>query len=50
MGCSNHKVISLSDVFGKIYAEILVDRASKVTEGFIKNEQGGFRTRRGFVD
>ena len=34
----------------KIYAEILVDRARKVTEGFIDEEEGGFRAGRGCVD
>ena len=34
----------------KIYAEILVDRARKVTEGFIDEEEGVFRAGRECVD
>ena len=37
--CSNYIVISLLSVVGKIYAGILVDRVSKVTEGLIDDEQ-----------
>ena len=39
-GCSNYRGFSLS-VVGKIYAEILVDSASKVVEGFIDDESKG---------
>ena len=35
---------------GKIYAEILVDRVPRVTEGLIDDEQGGFRAESGCVD
>ena len=35
---------------GKIYAGILVNIVRKVTEGFIDNEQGGFRSGRGCID
>ena len=35
--------VSLLRVVGKIYALILVDRAHRVTEGLIDDEQGGFR-------
>ena len=37
-------------VVRKIYAGILADRVRKVTEGLIDDEQGGFRTGRGYVD
>ena len=39
--CSNYRGISLLSVAGKIYTGILVDRACKVTEGLIDDEQGG---------
>ena len=35
---------------GKIYAEILVDRVQRVTEGLIDEEQVCFRTGSGCVD
>ena len=35
---------------GKIYAEILVDRLLRVTEGLTDDEQGGFRSGREYVD
>ena len=35
---------------GKIYAGILVDRARKVTDCLIHDEQGGFKAGRGCVD
>ena len=34
----------------KIYAEILIDRICRVTEGLIDDEQGSFRAGRGCVD
>ena len=40
---SNYRGISLLSVVGKIYAGILVERVSKMTEGLIGNKQGGFR-------
>ena len=48
--CSNYICISLLTVVGKIYAVILVDRVRKVTEGFIDDEQGGFRAGMRYVD
>ena len=47
--CNNYRGISLLSVVGKIYIGILVDRIRKVTEGFIGDEQGGFRAGRGCV-
>ena len=44
--CSNYRGISLLSVARKIYAEILVDRISKVTESLIDDEQGRFRAGR----
>ena len=35
---------------GKIYADILVDRARSVTGVLIGNEQGGFRVGKGCVE
>ena len=40
--CSNYRSINLLSVSGKIYAEILVDRVRKGTEGLIDSEQRGF--------
>ena len=47
--CISYKGISFLIVFGIIYAGILVDRVSKVTEGLNDDEQGGFRAGRGCV-
>ena len=47
--CKNYKGISLLSRVGKIYADILVDRVSSVTGGFIDDEQGDFRAGRGYV-
>ena len=41
--CSNYRGIRLLSVGGKIYAGILVDRVSRMIEGLIDDEQGGFR-------
>ena len=38
--CRNYRGISLLSVVGKIYAGILVERARRVTEGLIGEEQG----------
>ena len=35
---------------GKIYAGNIVDRVRRVTGGLIDNEQGRYRTRKGYVD
>ena len=35
---------------GKIYVGNIVDRVRRVTGGLIDNEQGGYRTRKGYVD
>ena len=43
----NYRSISLLRVVGKIYAGILVDRVSKVTEGLIDDKQGFFRAGKG---
>ena len=48
--CKNCRGISLLIVVGKIYAEILVDRVSRVTGGLIDEEQWCYRVRRGCVD
>ena len=40
-------LISLLSVVGNIYAVILVDRVCRVTEGWIDDEQEGFRVGRG---
>ena len=48
--CKNYRGISLLSLDEKIYAGILVDRVHRVTWGMIDDEQGGFRTGRGFVD
>ena len=48
--CNNYRGISLLSVVGKIYAGILVDRVSRVTEGLIDDEQGVFRESKGYVD
>ena len=48
--CRNYRDISLLSVVGKIYAEILVDRVHKVTEGLIDDRQGEFRAGSGYVD
>ena len=45
--CSNYSLLS---AVGKIYAGISVDRARRVIEGLIDDEQGGFRAGRGCVD
>ena len=37
-------------MIGKIYAGILVERVLSMTGGLIDDEQGGFRTGRGYVD
>ena len=46
--CMNYRGISLLIVAGKIYAGILVDRVSRVTEGSIDEEQGGFQIRESY--
>ena len=38
------------NVVGKIYAEILVDRVRRMTEGFIDDEQKGFKAGKWRVD
>ena len=43
----NIRAISMLSMVGKIYAEILVDRVHRVTEGLIDDEQGAFRAGRG---
>ena len=48
--CKNYRDISLLSVVGNIYADILVDRARRVTRGLIDDEQGGFRAGRRYVD
>ena len=48
--CSNYRSITLLSVVGKIYAELLVFRVRKVTEGLINDEQGEFRAGKGCVD
>ena len=50
MECNNYIGISLLSVVGKIYVWILVDRVRKVTEGWIHDEEGGFRTGKGCVN
>ena len=46
--CKNYTGIScIISMVGKIYAGILVFRVRRVTVGFIIDEQGSFRTRRG---
>ena len=42
--CRNHRGISLLSVVGKISAGILVGIVRRVTEGLIKDEQGGFKS------
>ena len=39
--CKNYRGISLLNVVGKIYAEILVDRVCRVTGSLIDEEQEG---------
>ena len=48
--CKNYRGISLLSMVGNIYADILVDIVCSVTGGLIDDEQGGFRTGRGYVD
>ena len=48
--CNNYRGISLLSMVGKIYAGILVDRVTRVTEGLIDDEQEGFKLGRGYVD
>ena len=48
--CKNYGSISLLSMLGKIYADILVDRIHSVAGGLIDDEQGGFRTGKGYVD
>ena len=45
--CNNYKGVSLLSVIGKIYAEVLIDRVSKVTEELtdaqkVVSDQGGY--------
>ena len=46
----NYKGIRLLSGIEKIHAGILVDRVRRVTGSFNDDEQGGFRTGRGYVD
>ena len=49
--CKNYRGASQLSIFvGKIYSEILVDKLIRVTEDFIEDEQGGFRSGKVFVD
>ena len=48
--CKNYRGISLLNVFGKIYAGILVDRVHRVTGGLIDEEQETFKEGRGCID
>ena len=48
--CKNYRGMSLLNVVGNIYADILVDRVRSVTGGSIDDEQRGFRAGRGYVD
>ena len=45
-----YRCTSLLRVVGKIYAEILIDRARRVNGGLIDYKQGGFRAGKGFVE
>ena len=45
--CKNYRGISLLSMVGKIYAEILMDRVCRVTEGLIDDDQWDFRSVRG---
>ena len=48
--CKNYRCISLLRAVGKIYVGILVGRVYRVTKGLIDDEQGCFRSWRGYVD
>ena len=48
--CKNYRGISLLCMVGKIYVDILVDRAHSVAGNLIDDEQGGFRAGRGYAD
>ena len=46
----NCRGIGLLRVVEKIYAGILVNRVRRMTEGLIDDDQGGFRSGRGYLD
>ena len=48
--CENYRGNSLLSIFGKIYADILVDRVCSLTGGLTDDEQGGFGIGRGYVE
>ena len=48
--CKNYSGISLISVVGKIYAEILMNRVHRRTEGLSDDEQGGFKSGRMCLD
>jgi hypothetical protein len=48
--CKNSRAISLLSVAGKVYARIIIDRISKITESKIGEEQSGFREGRGCIE
>ena len=48
--CMNYRSTSLLSVVGRIYAEVLVDRIPRVTEGLVAAEQEGLRSGKGFMD
>ena len=48
--CKNYGGISLLSIHGKVYGRILIEKVCSLTEGFIGEEQCGFRSGRDCVD
>ena len=48
--CKNSRGISILSVAGKVYGSILIERARRINDKMIGDEQGGFGSGRGCVD
>ena len=48
--CGSYRGISMMSVVGKLYGRVVIDRFENITEGLVREEQGGFRKGRGCVD
>ena len=49
--CKNFRSFSLLRIVGKIYVKVVVmEIVSRLTEGLRDDEQGGFRSWRGWID
>ena len=48
--CANYRGISILSIPGKIYGRVLINRAIESTKEQVAEEQGEFRSGRGYID